>query len=124
MSVLYVVATPIGNLGDITARALEVLRGADVIAAEDTRVTQGLLAHFAIGAKLVSVREHNERAASESILRLLGEGKAVALVSDAGTPPLLRLEPIRLLAGSFTAGRLSCPSLCAQRPMRITGGKL
>ncbi|MBK7658963.1 MAG: 16S rRNA (cytidine(1402)-2'-O)-methyltransferase [Betaproteobacteria bacterium] len=83
---LYVVATPIGNLGDITARALEVLRGADVVAAEDTRVTQGLLAHFAIGAKLVSVREHNERAASESILRLLGEGKSVALVSDAGTP--------------------------------------
>jgi len=83
---LYVVATPIGNLGDITVRALEVLRGADVIAAEDTRVTQGLLSHFGIGAKLVSVREHNERAASESILRMLGEGKAVALVSDAGTP--------------------------------------
>lgn len=83
---LYVVATPIGNLGDVTARALEVLRAADVVAAEDTRVTQGLLAHFGIGARLVSVREHNERAASESVLRLLAEGKAVALVSDAGTP--------------------------------------
>lgn len=80
------VATPIGNLGDVTARALEVLKGADVVAAEDTRVTQGLLAHFGIGARLVSVREHNERGASESVLRLLGEGKAVALVSDAGTP--------------------------------------
>jgi 16S rRNA (cytidine1402-2'-O)-methyltransferase len=83
---LYVVATPIGNLGDMTARALETLRAADVVAAEDTRVTQGLLAHFGIGAKLVSLREHNERAASESILRLLADGKAVALVSDAGTP--------------------------------------
>jgi len=83
---LYVVATPIGNLGDITARALEVLRAADVVAAEDTRVTQGLLAHFGIGAKLVSLREHNERAASESIVRMLAEGRSVALVSDAGTP--------------------------------------
>ena len=70
----------------MTARALEVLRGADVVAAEDTRVTQGLLAHFGIGAKLVSVREHNERQAADSILRRLGEGRAVALVSDAGTP--------------------------------------
>ena len=83
---LYVVATPIGNLGDITARALEVLRGADIVAAEDTRVTQGLLAHFGIGAKLISLREHNERAATESILRQVAEGKAIALVSDAGTP--------------------------------------
>jgi 16S rRNA (cytidine1402-2'-O)-methyltransferase len=81
-----VVATPIGNLGDVTARALEVLRGADLVAAEDTRVTQGLLAHFGIGAKLVSVREHNERRAADAILERLGEGRAVALVSDAGTP--------------------------------------
>lgn len=83
---LYVVATPIGNLGDVTARALEVLRAVDIVAAEDTRVTQGLLAHFGIGAKLVSLREHNERAASESIVRMLSEGRSVALVSDAGTP--------------------------------------
>ncbi len=102
---LYVVATPIGNLGDVTSRALDVLRRADVVAAEDTRVTQGLLSHFAIGARLVSLREHNERAASESILRLLGEGKAVALVSDAGTPavsdPGTHLVE-RVRAGGFT----------------------
>jgi 16S rRNA (cytidine1402-2'-O)-methyltransferase len=83
---LYVVATPIGNLGDITHRALDTLRRADVIAAEDTRVTRGLLAHFGIAGRLISAHGHNERKAAEQIARLVGEGKAVALVSDAGTP--------------------------------------
>lgn len=80
------VATPIGNLGDITARALETLAGCDVVAAEDTRVTKALLAHFGIGARVIAVHGHNERAAAEGILALLREGKAVALASDAGTP--------------------------------------
>lgn len=80
------VATPIGNLGDITARALETLAACDVVAAEDTRVTRSLLAHFGIGARVVSLHEHNERAAAEGVLALLREGKAVALASDAGTP--------------------------------------
>ena len=85
---LYVVATPIGNLRDITLRALDVLRGADVIAAEDTRHTQKLLAHHGIRARTVSVREHNEREAAQGVVKLLASGKAVALVTDAGTPAL------------------------------------
>jgi 16S rRNA (cytidine1402-2'-O)-methyltransferase len=83
---LYVVATPIGNLGDITDRALRTLAACDVVAAEDTRVTRSLLAHFGIGARVIALHEHNERAASEGIVALLREGKAVALAADAGTP--------------------------------------
>jgi len=83
---LYVVATPIGNLGDVTARSLEVLRGADVIAAEDTRVTRALLAHFGIRGKLVAVHAHNEARGAEALLRQIAAGKSVALVTDAGTP--------------------------------------
>ncbi|HEX4781350.1 MAG TPA: 16S rRNA (cytidine(1402)-2'-O)-methyltransferase, partial [Usitatibacter sp.] len=79
-------ATPIGNLEDITARALDVLRRADVVAAEDTRHTRGLMHHFGIAAKLVALHEHNERRAAAQVLEWIGEGKAVALVSDAGTP--------------------------------------
>ena len=85
-NVLYVVATPIGNLQDITLRALEVLKQADLIAAEDTRVTGNLLKHFGIAAKLISVREHNEQAGALKIIDALRSGHAVALVTDAGTP--------------------------------------
>ncbi len=80
------VATPIGNLGDITRRAVETLRGVHIVAAEDTRVTRGLLSHLGIAAKLVALHAHNERHAAEQVIRWLGEGKSVALVSDAGTP--------------------------------------
>lgn len=80
------VATPIGNLQDITLRALEVLRAVDVIAAEDTRHTSGLLSHFAIQKKLLAVHEHNERKAGEHLVQHLLAGESVALVSDAGTP--------------------------------------
>ena len=83
---LYVVATPIGNLGDITHRALRTLAGADLVAAEDTRVTRGLLAHFGISARVLAVHAHNENAAAARIVAAISEGKAVALVSDAGTP--------------------------------------
>lgn len=83
---LYVVATPIGNLSDITLRALEVLRRADVIAAEDTRVTVRLLNRHGIAGTLIAVHEHNERRAAERLVSLLAEGKAVVLVTDAGTP--------------------------------------
>jgi len=83
---LYVVATPIGNLGDITHRALDTLKAADVVAAEDTRNTRGLLTHYGIGAKLVALHAHNERGAAERVCGWIGEGKSVALVSDAGTP--------------------------------------
>jgi 16S rRNA (cytidine1402-2'-O)-methyltransferase len=83
---LYVVATPIGNLEDISARALRVLREVDCIAAEDTRHTGQLLRHFGIGTPLLSLHEHNEHARLEQIIARLREGKTVALVSDAGTP--------------------------------------
>ena len=85
---LYVVATPIGNLRDITLRALDVLQAADVIAAEDTRHTRALLQHYTISSRLFALHEHNERMASEKIVAWLREGKAVALVSDAGTPAI------------------------------------
>ena len=83
---LYVVATPIGNLEDLSARALRVLGEADCIAAEDTRHTGQLLRHFGIAGSLLSLHEHNERARLEQIAGLLRDGKTVALVSDAGTP--------------------------------------
>lgn len=83
---LYVVATPLGNLGDIGARALDVLREADAIACEDTRHTRRLLDHYGIRAETFSLHEHNEAAAAERLIRLLREGRSVALVSDAGTP--------------------------------------
>jgi 16S rRNA (cytidine1402-2'-O)-methyltransferase len=81
-----VVATPIGNLRDITLRALELLKSVDVIAAEDTRVTRKLLSHFGIGTRTIAVHRHNERTGANALLRLLGENKSVALVTDAGTP--------------------------------------
>jgi 16S rRNA (cytidine1402-2'-O)-methyltransferase len=83
---LYVVATPIGNLGDVTLRALETLAGADLIASEDTRVTRKLMDRYGIGTPLTPYHEHNAGKARPAILRRLAEGAAVALVSDAGTP--------------------------------------
>lgn len=83
---LYVVATPIGNLGDITLRALEVLRTVDAVAAEDTRVTQNLLNHHGIRTRLLALHQHNEKKAAEQLVALLAKGQSVALVSDAGTP--------------------------------------
>jgi 16S rRNA (cytidine1402-2'-O)-methyltransferase len=83
---LYLVATPIGNLGDITLRALETLRGVDFVASEDTRKTGRLLKHFEIDRPQLAFHEHNERQAAAGIVKLLNEGRSVALVTDAGTP--------------------------------------
>jgi 16S rRNA (cytidine1402-2'-O)-methyltransferase len=83
---LYLVATPIGNLGDITLRALEVLRQVDLVASEDTRKTGLLLKHFEIKKPQIAFHEHNERQAAERIVGLLRQGQSVALVTDAGTP--------------------------------------
>ena len=80
------VATPIGNLRDITLRALDVLKSVESVAAEDTRVTQKLLSHHGIHAKLFALHEHNEHGAARRLIELLSKGKSVALVSDAGTP--------------------------------------
>jgi len=83
---LYVVATPIGNLGDITLRAIETLKRADVVCAEDTRNTRGLLSHLGISARLVALHEHNEKRGAARVVEWIREGRRVALVTDAGTP--------------------------------------
>jgi 16S rRNA (cytidine1402-2'-O)-methyltransferase len=83
---LYIVATPIGNLGDITIRALETLASATLVACEDTRVSGKLLKHFGISARMISYHEHNAGTAGEKILAAIRDGGSVALISDAGTP--------------------------------------
>jgi 16S rRNA (cytidine1402-2'-O)-methyltransferase len=94
---LYVIATPIGNLGDLSPRAVEILAQVDVVLAEDTRHTAQLLRHFGLSRPMLSLHEHNENQKVDSVVSRLREGQAVALVSDAGTPlvsdpgfPLLR----------------------------------
>ena len=105
---LYVVATPIGNLGDITLRALETLKSADRVAAEDTRVSGQLLAHFSISKPMVSIREHNEREAADKVIAWISGGEAVAYVSDAGTPAVS--DPgARLVAAVRAAGLAVVP---------------
>lgn len=98
---LYVVATPIGNLGDITLRALEVLKGVDVIAAEDTRNTSVLLDKYSISTRLISYHKYSETSRAELFLNYLKEGKSIALVSDAGTP--LISDPGAVLVKSVRA---------------------
>jgi 16S rRNA (cytidine1402-2'-O)-methyltransferase len=86
LGTLYLVATPIGNLQDISLRALEILKSVDTIACEDTRHTRKLLTHFGISAKLLSYHEHNEQERAERLAAMLEDGKSIAVVSDAGTP--------------------------------------
>ncbi len=112
---LYLVATPIGNLGDITLRALEVLRSVDVIASEDTRRTGILLKHYDIRKPQIAFHEHNEDCAGPRIMGLLAEGKSVAVVTEAGTPgisdpgytivqrALAAAEPVTMIPGPAAA---------------------
>ena len=100
---LYVVATPIGNLGDITRRAVDTLGAAAVVLAEDTRRTGMLLRRLGISTRLVSAHEHNEASRARLVVEMLREGKAVALVSDAGTP-LLSDPGARIVAETAAAG--------------------
>ena len=101
--ILYIVATPIGNLEDITLRALRVLREVDVIAAEDTRHTQILLSHHDIHTPLTSYHEHNEKTKAQELVTRLARGKNIALVSDAGTPAIS--DPgFRLVVQAIRAG--------------------
>jgi 16S rRNA (cytidine1402-2'-O)-methyltransferase len=100
---LYLVATPIGNLRDITVRALEVLAAADLIACEDTRVTRKLLDHYGIATPLTSYHEHNAAHVRPKIIARLGEGAAIALVSDAGTP-LVSDPGYKLVREAWAAG--------------------
>lgn len=101
---LYVVATPIGNLQDITLRALEILKSAHIVAAEDTRNTSHLLGHFGISARLMALHEHNEQLAAPKVIAALQAGKTVALVSDAGTPGVS--DPGSLLVRTVRAAGL------------------
>ena len=100
---LYVVATPIGNLEDVTLRALRVLREVSVIAAEDTRRTARLLQHYSISTRTTSLHEHNERAKTPSLIARLVGGESVALVSDAGTP-VVSDPGAHLVAAAHAAG--------------------
>lgn len=111
---LYVVSTPIGNLADITERALAVLSQVDLIACEDTRHTQRLLSHFSISNKTISLHDHNERQRQDYFVQLLEEGKSIALVSDAGTP--LISDPGFHIVKHLRANKLNVvpvPGVCA-----------
>ena len=103
----YIVPTPIGNLGDMTARAVEVLKAVDLIACEDSRVTQKLLNHFDIHTKCVSYHKFNERERVDFILGEIRSGKRVALVSDAGTP--LFCDPGAVLVKELRKNGISIP---------------
>ena len=101
--ILYIVSTPIGNLEDITLRALRILKEVDVIAAEDTRHTHHLLAHYGIKTALTSYHEHNEREKASSLVEQIKNGTNIALVSDAGTPAIA--DPgFRLVVAAIRAG--------------------
>src|SRR5450756_1607204 len=110
---LYVCATPIGNLGDVTPRVLDTLRAVELVAAEDTRHTRKLLSHFDIHVPLTSLFQHNEAQKTEGVLRLLRDGKDVALVTDAGLPsvqdPGMRLV-VRAVAEGLELTVLPGPS--------------
>lgn len=111
---LYVVATPIGNLEDMTPRAIRVLNEVDMIAAEDTRHSATLLRHFGIHTETISLHEHNERDRVPSCVELLRSGKSIALISDAGTP-LISDPGYRLVGSAVSAGVsvVPIPGACA-----------
>lgn len=113
---LYIVATPIGNLADITLRALDTLKSADFVLCEDTRVTKNLLKHYDIDKPLISYHQHSDAKKVSQIKKLLSEGKNLALVSDAGTPGIS--DPGNLLIRQLTAGNeqlaiIPIPGACA-----------
>lgn len=121
---LYIVATPIGNLDDITQRALETLKNVDIIACEDTRHSGRLLANYGIKNKLMSFHQHNENESAQKVIHLLKEGNNIALVSDAGTPlisdpgyPLVKmahefgLNVVPIVGACAIIGLLSCSGL-------------
>lgn len=138
--ILYVVATPIGNLGDMSPRAVEVLQGADRIAAEDTRHSAGLMRHFAVGTPMLSLHEHNERQKTELLLERLRDGETVALISDAGTPLIsdpgyvlvreahragIRVVPVpgpSALIAALCAGGLATDRFCFEGFLAAKGG--
>lgn len=118
---LYLVSTPIGNLGDITIRALETLAGCDVIACEDTRTSGVLLKRYGIDRPKVSYTEHNAASRGPDLLRQIGEGAAVALISDAGTP-LVSDPGFRLVEEAVEAGVTVTPIPGASAPLAALVG--
>ncbi len=118
---LYLVATPIGNLGDITIRALETIAGADILACEDTRVTRKLLDRFAIRKRPYAYHEHNAEKAGEKLMEALRAGKTVALVSDAGTP-LVSDPGYRLAQHAIEEGIAVVPIPGASAPLAALVG--
>ena len=113
---LHVVATPIGNLGDLTARAVETLRGADLVLSEDTRRTGRLLAHVGSGAPQRSLHEHNERERVDEVVARIAGGATVALVTDAGTP-LVSDPGLAVVRGCVAAGLPVVPVPGASAPL-------
>lgn len=113
---LFIVATPIGNLGDITYRAVETLKQADTIAVEDTRVSGKLLARFGIDTPMLACHEHNEEQSARKIIARLQEGRSVALISDAGTP-LINDPGYRLVRAVRQAGFTIVPIPGASSPI-------
>jgi len=123
MTQLYIVPTPIGNLKDITLRALEVLKSVDFILAEDTRTSSKLLKHYEIDKKLISHHQHNEHKTTERILESLTKGDIVALISDAGTPAIS--DPGFLLVRACIANniKVEClPGATAFVPSLVNSG--
>jgi 16S rRNA (cytidine1402-2'-O)-methyltransferase len=121
--VLYIVSTPIGNLDDITLRAIRILQGVDLIAAEDTRKTKVLLDHLKIAKPLLSYYSYNEPRRTPELVRLLNEGKAIALVTDAGTPGIS--DPaFALIRSTLEEGRrvVPVPGASAVLPALIVSG--
>ena len=112
----YVVPTPIGNLSDMTFRAIEVLKSVDVIACEDSRVTQKLLNHFDIQTKLISYHKYNEKSRIDFFMKFLEEGKKVALVSDAGTPMIC--DPGSYLLKELIKNKISFTALQVHVPLQ------
>jgi 16S rRNA (cytidine1402-2'-O)-methyltransferase len=102
MATLYIIGTPIGNLGDITFRAVETLKAVDIVAAEDTRESGKLLAHLGIKKRMISCRARNEEKSAPGVVKLLDEGKDLAYVSDAGTPAVS--DPGSLLVNAVLSG--------------------
>ncbi|MCH9644483.1 MAG: 16S rRNA (cytidine(1402)-2'-O)-methyltransferase [Gammaproteobacteria bacterium] len=121
--VLYLVATPIGNLDDITIRAIEVLKKVDLIAAEDTRHSKRLLSHYSIPTQVISLHEHNEQKRADELIERLRMGQSIAMISDAGTP-LISDPGARVVSAIIAAGFqvMPIPGACAAVSALIASG--